>query len=92
LTLRSRAEIVEATLNHQENNNMRLIGLLLALLAVGWLVMTQLKSTPTPTVDGAGTTVKAPRNAEELKAFEDQVNRLSDQQNAKTREALEQIQ
>lgn len=71
---------------------MRLIGLLLALLAVGWLVMTQLKSTPTPTVDGAGTTVEAPRNAEELKAFEDQVNRLSDQQNAKTREALEQIQ
>lgn len=69
---------------------MRLIGLLLALLAVGWLVMTQLKSTPT--VDGAGTTIKAPRNAEELKAFEDQVNRLSDQQNAKTREALEQIQ
>jgi len=92
LTLRSRAGIVEATPNHQENNNMRLIGLLLALLAVGWLVMTQLKSTPTPTVDGAGTTVKAPRNAEELKAFEDQVNRLSDQQNAKTREALEQIQ
>ncbi|MFT6340378.1 MAG: hypothetical protein ACJAUN_001776 [Alcanivorax sp.] len=71
---------------------MRLIGLLLALLAVGWLVMTQLKNTPTPTVDGAGTTVKAPRNAEELKAFEDQVNRLSDQQNAKTREALEKIQ
>ena len=79
---------------------MRLIGLLLALLAVGWLVMTQLKSTPTPTVDSAGTTVKAPRNAEELKAFEDKVlsarerslNRLSDQQNAKTREALEQIQ
>jgi len=74
---------------------MRLIGLLLALLAVGWLVMSQLQSTPTPSLsaeDGAGTAVQAPRNAEELKAFEDQVNRLSDQQNAKTREALEQIQ
>jgi len=74
---------------------MRLIGLLLALLAVGWLVMTQLKSTPTTAVsaeDSTGSAVKAPRNAEELKAVEDQVKRMSDQQNAKAREALEQIQ
>lgn len=74
---------------------MRLIGLLLALLAVGWLVMTQLKSTPTQTpsaANGTGSHVQVPRNAEDLKAFEEQVNRLSDQQNAKTREALEQMQ
>ena len=41
---------------------MRLIGLLLALLAVGWLVMTQLQSTPTPSLsaeDSAGTAVQA---------------------------------
>lgn len=74
---------------------MRLIGLLLALLAVGWLVMTQLQSTPAPVVsveDGSNTTVKTPTNAEELNKFEAQVNSLADQQNARTREALEQIQ
>lgn len=53
---------------------MRLIGLLLALLAVGWLVMTQLKTTPTQSQsseNGTGSNLQAPRNAEELKAFED---------------------
>lgn len=75
---------------------MRLIGLLLALLAVGWLVMTQLQSTPTTALSAehapAGVPTQAPRNAEELKAFEAQINSLADQQNAETRKALEQIE
>ena len=74
---------------------MRLIGLLVALLAVGWLVMAQLKDTPTMAVSGeesANNVVQAPRNAEEMKAFEAHVNNLADEQNAKTRDALDPIQ
>ncbi|MZR61997.1 hypothetical protein [Alcanivorax sp. DP30] len=76
---------------------MRLIGLLIALLAVGWLVMTQLQSTPpaaVTTVDQNGdtSTIRAPQNAEQLKTFEAQVNSLAEQQNSKSQEALEQIQ
>ncbi len=75
---------------------MRLIGLLVAMLAVGWLVKTQLQSTPTTALSAeqapAGVPTQAPRNAEELKAFEAQINSLADQQNAETRKALEQIE
>lgn len=74
---------------------MRLIGLLLALLVVGWLVMTQLTSAPTTAVsveDGANAAVQVPRNAEEMKAFEAHVNNMADEQNAKTQQALDQIQ
>lgn len=76
---------------------MRLIGLLIALLAVGWLVMTQLQSTSpaaVTSVDQSGdtTTLKAPQNAQQLKTFEAQVNSLAEQQNSKSQEALDQIQ
>ncbi len=72
---------------------MRLIGLLVALLAVGWLVMTQLQSTPSPALSSQGddsSAVQAPRNATELKTFEAQVNSLADEQNRKTQDAFEQ--
>ena len=76
---------------------MRLIGLLIALLAVGWLVMTQLQGKPTEAVtivneSGETATIRAPQNAEQLKTFEAQVNSLAEQQNSKSQEALEQIQ
>ncbi len=76
---------------------MRLIGLLIALLVVGWLVMTQLQKEPTTEVtavdaNGDTTTIQAPQNAEQLKTFEQQVNSLAEHQNSKSQEALEQAQ
>lgn len=84
---------------------MRYIGLLIALLAVGWLVMTQLQSTSTTamstdTLESTGTSetqssnvpTQAPRNGEELRTFEEQINSLATDQNARAQEALEQTQ
>lgn len=73
---------------------MRLIGLLVALLAVGWLVMTQLNSTATSpvTVQGENGTISAPRNAEELQTFEDQINSLTSQRSASQQETLDSIE
>lgn len=82
---------------------MRYIGILIALLAVGWLVMTQLQSSPTglstdtaeavESVDApANVPTQVPRNAEEMNEFEAQINSLNQGHNARTQEALEQTQ
>ncbi len=82
---------------------MRYIGILIALLAVGWLVMTQLQSAPTglstdtaeavESMDSpANVPTQVPRNAEEMNEFEAQINSLNQGHNDRTQEALEQTQ
>lgn len=73
---------------------MQFIGILLVLLAVGWLTMTQLNK-PSPeetTVTTENGTIKAPQTAQELKQFEQDVNAMVQQNAEQQRQQLEQLE
>ncbi|MDX1805167.1 MAG: hypothetical protein R3292_13940 [Alcanivorax sp.] len=73
---------------------MRLLGLLITLLAIGWLVAQQLKPAPQAPAISAGNdqpgTIKAPTRPEDVPQFREDMNALMKQQNEQQRATIEQ--